>query len=102
MKMRMELDIQTGLKGDEIPIEAKIIKVADIYDAISSRRQYKPEIERSEALRIVSEEVEKGKINEHIFNSLIDVVIDEIKSDSGNINEIEELKRMKKMKYHYK
>ena len=39
MKMKMEADTQTGLKGDEIPIEAKIVKVADIYDAISSRRQ---------------------------------------------------------------
>ena len=97
MKMKMEVDIQIGLKGDEIPIEAKIVKVADIYDAISSRRQYKPEIERSQALRIVSEEVEKGKINAHIFDSLIDVVIDEIKLDSGNIQEIEGLKHMKKM-----
>lgn len=96
MKMKMEVDIQIGLKGDEIPIEAKIVKVADIYDAISSRRQYKPEIERVQALRIVSEEVEKGKINVNIFNSLIDVVIDEIKLDSGNLHEIKELKHMKK------
>jgi len=96
MKMKTEADTQIGLKGDEIPIEAKIVKVADIYDAISSRRQYKPEIERVKALRIVSEEVEKGKINAHIFNSLIDVVIDEINLEGGNLNEMEELKNMKK------
>jgi HD-GYP domain-containing protein (c-di-GMP phosphodiesterase class II) len=30
-----------GLKGDEIPIEAQIIAVADVFDALTSRRPYK-------------------------------------------------------------
>ncbi len=30
-----------GLKGDEIPIEARIIAVADIFDALTSQRPYK-------------------------------------------------------------
>ncbi|TSA52362.1 MAG: phosphohydrolase, partial [Nitrosomonadaceae bacterium] len=30
-----------GLKGDEIPIEARISAVADIFDALTSRRTYK-------------------------------------------------------------
>jgi len=30
-----------GLKGDEIPIEARIIAVADVFDALTSKRSYK-------------------------------------------------------------
>lgn len=30
-----------GLRGEAIPIEARIIAVADIFDALTSRRRYK-------------------------------------------------------------
>lgn len=84
-----------GLKGDEIPFEAKAIKVADIYDAIRSKRQYKPEIKRIDALRLVYEQVNTGKVNREIFNALIDVAIDEIKEENGEQEEITELMAMK-------
>lgn len=31
-----------GLRGDDIPIEARIIAVADVFDALTSKRSYKP------------------------------------------------------------
>lgn len=32
----------SGLRGHDIPIEARIVAVADVFDALSSRRSYKP------------------------------------------------------------
>ena len=40
-----------GLAGEQIPAEARIIKVADVFDALTSKRCYKPlwQVERAEA-----------------------------------------------------
>lgn len=84
------------IKDDEIKIEARIVKVADIYDAICSRRQYKPEVKRIDAMRIIEEIVEDGKMNKKIFNALVDVVIDDVINDNNDLDEIEELNKMKK------
>ena len=45
-----------GLKGDEILLEARILAVADIVEAMSSHRPYRPALELEAAL----EEVESG------------------------------------------
>jgi len=44
-----------GLKGDEIPIEAQIVSVADVYDALRSPRPYKSGLSSEEALRRMTE-----------------------------------------------
>ena len=40
-----------GLKGKDIPLEARIIAVADTFDAITSNRAYRPSKSPTEALR---------------------------------------------------
>lgn len=42
-----------GLKGDEIPLEARIMAVADVYDALVSRRCYKDKFSFEEAFKII-------------------------------------------------
>ena len=44
-----------GLKGDEIPLTAKIIAVADVYDALTSSRSYRPAMSVDKALAILHE-----------------------------------------------
>jgi PAS domain S-box-containing protein len=46
-----------GLKGDDIPLEARIIAVADVVEAIASHRPYRPALGIEAAL----EEIEKNK-----------------------------------------
>lgn len=42
-----------GLKGDEIPLEARIVAVADTFDALTSRRSYKDAWSNDEAFDIL-------------------------------------------------
>ena len=42
-----------GLQGDNIPLAARIVAVADVYDALTTRRPYKPPYSHEESLAII-------------------------------------------------
>jgi putative two-component system response regulator len=41
------------LMGEAIPLAARILAVADVYDALRSKRAYKPALSHTEAMRII-------------------------------------------------
>ena len=118
----MVLDILGGLTKKDIPYEGQIIRVADEYDAIVSKRQYKSHIgisdtlkilientkpsgdsSKSDALTTISENTRLGKNNPLIVRKLFKVVIEDIEYEifltQSYISELqEELKRLKQVK----
>lgn len=49
-----------GLMGEEIPLLARILQVADIYDALTTERPYKPALSHAAAIAVMEEEVRRG------------------------------------------
>ncbi len=58
-----------GKKGEEIPLSARIVTVADVFDALASERPYKRAFSFEESLRILKE----GK-GSHFDPRIIDVI----------------------------
>ncbi|MBU0689786.1 MAG: HD domain-containing protein [Gammaproteobacteria bacterium] len=44
-----------GLKGDDIPISARLMAVADVYDAVASRRVYKNAVLHDDVVKVIEE-----------------------------------------------
>ena len=115
-----------GLTKKDIPYEAQIIRVADEYDAIVSKRQYKSHIDISDTLKILIENAHPrkpinssdalhelvnntklGKNNPKIVKCLIKVVIDDIEYEISGKQEYldfikENLKRFDQMSIYKK
>jgi HD-GYP domain-containing protein (c-di-GMP phosphodiesterase class II) len=62
------------LKGNDIPIGARIIAVADAYDALTSLRPYRETWERHAALGEISREVEKGVFDPMVVSTLAQLI----------------------------
>ena len=92
-----------GLSKKDIPYEGQIIRVADEYDAIVSKRQYKSHIGISDTLKILIENANNGKNNPAIVRKLFKVVIEDIEYEiyltQSYVDELkEELKRFEQIK----
>ena len=78
-----------GLKGEEIPLGARIIAVADFFEAVTSKRHYRDPLPISYAFRLL----EKGRgvhFDEKVVDAFIryyerEILQTEPKADNGNI-----------------
>lgn len=94
------------LKKKDIPLEAQIIRVADEYDAIVSKRQYKSHVDISDTLKMIiedskpnlksnalvqlSSDTKLGKVNPKIVKILLKVVIDDVEYEISCLYEYAE------------
>ncbi|MFZ5352144.1 MAG: HD-GYP domain-containing protein [Bacillota bacterium] len=62
------------LKGDAITLESRIIAVADIYDAITTDRPYRPKMTDKEALEVLEHEKKSGNLDPLIVDTLIALI----------------------------
>lgn len=73
-----------GLVGDEIPISAQVVSIADVYDALTSERVYKKAFSHEKAMEMILNG-ECGKFNPLLLECLqscADVIQYELKNNS--------------------
>ena len=67
-----------GLRGDEIPISAQVVSIADVYDALTSKRCYKKAYDHETAMKMILGG-ECGVFNPLLLECLVEIQ-DELKS----------------------
>jgi putative two-component system response regulator len=72
-----------GLKGDELTLAARIIAVADIFDALFSDRPYRSKMPIEKVKEILKGDSENGCLDKEIVNALFELI------DNGKLGEID-------------
>jgi len=75
----------SGIKGDEIPLEARIVAVADVFDALTSKRPYKEAWTNEKAIQHLKKLAGKT-LDQDCVNALIKN-IDQIEQIQNQFNE---------------
>ncbi len=70
-----------GLKGEEIPLAARIVAIVDVYDALASKRVYKPPFPHEECVAII-----RSQAGKHFDPDLVDVWLS-IESEFREVND---------------
>ena len=76
-----------GLRGNQIPLLARVVQIADIYDALTSRRSYKDPLNEEQALAVMQSESARGWRDPQLtsmFLQLHDEVISKISRYSAS------------------
>jgi putative two-component system response regulator len=63
-----------GLKGDEISLEARVMAVSDVYDALISDRAYRKRLSRADALDTLRNDANNQRLDRDIVQCLTEMV----------------------------
>jgi putative two-component system response regulator len=65
-----------GLKGEAIPLGARIISVVDVFDALHTDRPYKSALSRSDTVSLLIRETDAGYWDPRVVDTFLDVLRD--------------------------
>jgi putative two-component system response regulator len=60
-----------GLRGEEIPLEARIVCLADVYDALATTRSYKRAFTRERCIEMLRQDTTKGLFDSTVVEAFV-------------------------------
>jgi len=63
-----------GLRGEEIPLLARILQVVDVYDALRTERPYKPVLGHEKAALMMRREADAGLWDKHLVEEYLSLL----------------------------
>jgi putative two-component system response regulator len=64
-----------GLTGDQIPVMVRIMTIADVYDALTTRRPYHEALSPEEGMRILREGAGRGWWDRELVSTFVSIVV---------------------------
>jgi putative two-component system response regulator len=72
-----------GLEGEKIPVTARVLQLADVYDALTTERPYKRALTQDEAMATMEQEVQRGWWDPTLFAQFRQMMAERRESVSG-------------------
>jgi len=72
-----------GLQGERIPVTARVLQLADVYDALTTERPYKRALTQDEAMATMEQEVQRGWWDPTLFAQFRQMMAERRESVSG-------------------
>lgn len=99
-----------GLKGEEIPLIARVFQIVDIFDALSHHRPYKPAFPREQVIEIMEQETEAGFWDPNLMAKFMQIVRERpealqrpnTETNDRSINILSEIQRSGAMNWYSK
>jgi putative two-component system response regulator len=66
-----------GLRGAEIPLTAAILQLADVYDALTTDRPYRPALSQELTFKTMEEETARGWWDRELFEVFREMMLND-------------------------
>ncbi|HEY4354158.1 MAG TPA: HD domain-containing phosphohydrolase [Acidobacteriaceae bacterium] len=67
-----------GLRGDEIPLTARVLQIVDVYDALATDRPYRKALAPEKAIATIREEVNRGWWEKFLVDEFESLLVEEL------------------------
>lgn len=66
-----------GLRGNEIPLLARILQIVDVYDALRTERPYKPAIGHDQSVQTMEEKIRQGLLDGELVHEFFNMLTEQ-------------------------